>query len=344
MIVAAMGIAALFGIAAAVSQPQWPALEPIPSTMITPKRYGLRELAKQQLSPDFSYFVHDPAGAYMHRGAVSPCTTNDNRIMDDDGVPMIPWKGAVHYHPVMAAHCGHLAHAWTLAGNDGKDLVIVNANKLIYMQDERGAFQYPFAWRYYHYKEDFQPGWTSAMAQGQAMSLFSRAYRMTGDKKYLIAGKKALDYLLTPVSAGGVMTTMADIDTSLGNFIFFEEFPTKPANYTLNGYIFSLLGLYDWSQFDAAKDYGQAEARKYFARGIDTLKRILPYYDIGGITAYDLGFLTFKQPTKVKGGYHMLHTFQLHVLYELTKEPIFKRYEEKWLGYAREASAQRPAG
>lgn len=128
------------------------------------------------------------------------------------------------------------------------------------------------------------------------------------------------------------MTTMADLDPSLDGYVFFEEYVSTPSNYVLNGYMFALFGLYDWSKVEAG-DHGQDRAADYFERGIETLTHVLPYYDIGGISSYDLGYITFKAKPKAKHGYHQLHTRQLHVLYNLTGEPKLREYELKWVAY-----------
>lgn len=158
--------------------------------------------------------------------------------------------------------------------------------------------------------------------------MLARAYRATNDTKYLVAGRKALDATLLPVT-GGVLTSMFALDRSLRNYIFFDE--TSP-EYILNGHMFVLLGLYDWSKVAAKADYGQDIASDYFERGIDTLTHVLPYYDLGGISSYDLGFIHGK-PMKVSAAYHLRHIRQLHTLYDMTRQPLLKQFETKWTGY-----------
>lgn len=237
-----------------------------------------------------------------------------------------------YYHPVLLARCGLNAFLWSQRGGDDGEISRSYADQIISMQDERGAIPYPFSWSN-HLTGVLKPGWTSGMAQGMAISLFARIYHQTKDEKYLKAGEQALSYLLTPVTDGGVMTTMADLDPSLSGYIFFEEYVTQPANYVLNGYIFALLGLYDWS-FVEAKGHGQDLAKSAFDRGMDTLLHILPYYDIGGITAVDLGYITHPDlPPRSRQKYHILHARQLNLMYQLTGIATIKDYEQKWISY-----------
>lgn len=86
---------------------------------------------------------------------------------------------------------------------------------------------------------ELSAGWYSAMAQGQAMSLLCRAYSRTGKEEYLEAAKKAAIILSTPSSHGGVKAKFA------GKFDWYEEYPTQPPSFVLNGFIYALIGLYD---------------------------------------------------------------------------------------------------
>lgn len=282
---------------------------------------------------EFKYKEHQANGKYM-LDSQGICQSTEARPLDEKGITMLKYRGGVYYHPVNTAQCGLSAYNVYLDSNEHADEVIKNADKLIEMQDKDGALRYPFAWTYYLYGKDFPVGWTSAMAQAQAMSLFSRAYLISENDKYLFAGKKALDYLLTTTDKGGVMTTLKDLDPTLDEYIFFEEYVSDPANYTLNGYIYVLFGLHDWANLENIDDfYGSKKAEENFKKGIDTLKKILDYYDMETATAYDLGYMTFEKPSKVPPNYHFLHVMQLDALYQLTKEKLFKETRDKWLSY-----------
>lgn len=313
----ALGIAVLFGVAAFTPKPNWPAVS-IPKDMDAGRAKGVKALAAMPVGPTMQYYQHEADGLYLHRGPFVPCKPGQDEMR---GVP----------HPSRVAHCGLRAYGVMLQTKGTADEVRHYADRLISLQDETGAFRIGFAWEHY-LNGTSRAGWASALTQGRGMSLLARAYHATGDEKYLQAGEKALDFMLTPVDQGGVMTTMAAIDPSLKDFIFLEEYATTPASYTLNGYIFALIGLYDWSKVEAG-DNGQGRAGGYFKRGIATLTNILPYYDLGGVTSYDLGYLTFNKPSKVSAAYHILHVQQLHTLYKITREPKLKEFEDKWTAY-----------
>ncbi|MGB3391034.1 MAG: D-glucuronyl C5-epimerase family protein [Pseudaminobacter sp.] len=332
MLVAALGIAALFSIAfLAKSTEHWP---------IFSKPTDLTDLVTKQTSGWIKnpgtvakYRKHDPVGPYLQPSDPSPCRTNERRPVDEDGTPWFVDKVGQHRHPLSAAQCGLSAYNWMIAGGDGAEIVQANADLLISLQDESGAFRYPFAWKHHLLDDAWQPGWASAMAQGEGLSLLVRAWHITKDEKYLVAGRKALDYLLTPVANGGVTTTLTDIDPSLHRYRFYEEYPTQPASYTLNGFMFTLFGLYDWSKA-APVEFGQQEAELAFSEGVKTLSRILPYYDLGNITAYDLGYITHPDARVLaRASYHVIHVRQLDLLFRLTGIKTFQKFSRVWEQY-----------
>ncbi|MFU0504180.1 D-glucuronyl C5-epimerase family protein [Pseudaminobacter sp. NGMCC 1.201702] len=273
---------------------------------------------------------HTATGDYLNSG-MDVCAASNYLKPDAEGIFLINvTKGVIKgedgwfYDPVLLAQCGLKAHGKWLRTNDQNylNVAIQNGRKLLELQNDVGAFPYSYRWWYYVTNQLLQAGWTSAMAQGQAMSLFVRLYDATKDEAFIAAGKKALAYMLTPTTSGGVMTTLADLDPSLKDYVFFEEIVTQPRdNYILNGYMFALLGLYDWSQVPAQIKADQAIAKNFFDRGIVTLERILPYYDMGGMTAYDLTHFTFNNARNLylSASYHSVHVYQLHALYTITE-------------------------
>lgn len=123
--------------------------------------------------------------------------------------------------------------------------------------------------------EDLKSGWYSAMSQGHAISLLARAFHHSGgNRKYLRAAVNALKPFSVTSSNGGVLAKF------MGTLPFYEEYPTTPSSFVLNGFIYSLLGLYDLKQI-SPKSRGGREAGMLFEQGMDTLKRVLTLYDTG---------------------------------------------------------------
>ena len=170
------------------------------------------------------------------------------------------------------------------------------------------------------------PGWRSAMGSGQAISLFCRVYSYTKQSKYLEAAVRALRLFNTPVSENGFVSTV------MGNLKMFEEYPSEPSLHVLNGFIFSLIGLYDLSRVEQDSKV----AKGLFDVGIKTLLRILPMYDNGRGTFYDLRHVVLPgvEPKRARWDYHAVHLGQLQLLKVITGESVIDQILTRWKGYA----------
>jgi hypothetical protein len=122
------------------------------------------------------------------------------------------------------------------------------------------------------------------------------------------------------VSEGGVQARFPD------GGIGFEEYPGREPNIVLNGFITSLVGLYDLGQTGKAH-----RASELFMEGVHSLERNIHRYDLDYWSAYDLtGYIA-------SANYHLYHIMQLWALYEMTGNETFKRYTSKWQGYQKGA-------
>lgn len=132
---------------------------------------------------------------------------------------------------------------------------------------------------------ELKQGWYSAMGQGHALSLLSRAYHHSnGNSKYLRAAINGLKPFHVPSRQGGVLAKF------LGKLDWYEEYPTTPASFVLNGFIYSLLGLYDLNA-TAPQSVGR-DAGKLYDQGMLSLKKMLVLFDTGSGSIYDLRHFT----------------------------------------------------
>merc|ERR1712226_1084295 len=87
--------------------------------------------------------------------------------------------------------------------------------------DDAGGYPMPVTRKIEGY-DNLEPGWYSAMSQGQAMSVLARAYHLSKDASYF---KTLLD-LMQPFKAksedGRVKNYIFD------NFVWYEEYPMLP--------------------------------------------------------------------------------------------------------------------
>jgi len=153
----------------------------------------------------------------------------------------------------------------------------------------------------------------SSMAQGEGISMLVRAHLVTEEEKYLKAARKATEFMLKPVAEGGTTDYR-------GEDVYLYEYTFRPL--VLNGWIFSLWGLYDYY-----KHTGDERTGAVLAATLETLKKKLPEFDTGYWSMYEDG-KRICSPF-----YHDLHIAQLRVMYALFGDAIYNEYAEKWDGY-----------
>lgn len=291
----------------------------------------LAEYRTRGAKPSLAAQSYASGGPYL--GYSTTRYSTGGRIkLDSDGYPMINYNGAFYYNPVTISQ---YALAEYSRGTGPSNRFIPAANKLLTLQDSKGGFLYPFEFANYINGEMYEPGWTSGMAQGQALSVLARAFHLTKEPKYLAAGSAALEFMVLDRELGGTGTTLADLNPSLDRYPFIMQYPQTPAVYTLNGYMFSLLGLHDWAALTKS-----SKSKALFEKHVKTLLKILPYFDIGGFTAYDLGFIVHP---KMKDGsarlphvsatYHLMHIDLLWALHSATSEEAIAETAKRWTSY-----------
>ena len=170
------------------------------------------------------------------------------------------------------------------------------------------------------------------MAQGHAISLMCRMYSVAGDEKYLIAATKSLNIFNMNVNAGGVR---AYLFNNLNN-TWYEEYPTEPTGlFVLNGFIYSLIGLYDFvfggcsnsnSSLSSIINHSNHKlAYQLYSNGLRSLTRNINLFDTGIRSLYDLKHLqgdTNVNPNVARWDYHSVHVSQLFYLVEMIRKSI----------------------
>lgn len=150
----------------------------------------------------------------------------------------------------------------------------------------------------------------SSMAQGEGISLLTRAYKITGNSNYLNAAYKAFQFMLKSRTDGGVA------DRS-DNDLYLYEFTYMPL--VLNGWIFSAWGLLDF--YKATSD---EEALKTWETSVASIAKSLPSFDCGYWSKYN------SAERLASPFYHRLHIAQLNVMYILTGMAVFSDYAKRW--------------
>ena len=202
---------------------------------------------------------------------------------------------------------------WLAASRQAADYLI---ERQVQGGDMDGAWQHDHLYHTYN----CDPPWASAMAQGQAASLLVRIGAETGDQRYAQAAARALRPFDRDSRERGVRTTLAGGP-------FFEEYPTSPPSYVLNGAVYALWGLYD---VGVALD--DAEARALFAQGLDVLADNIHRWDLGYWSRYDL--YPHRRVNVASAAYHELHVNQLQAMQLISPRQALSDAAARFSAYA----------
>lgn len=126
--------------------------------------------------------------------------------------------------------------------------------------------------------------------------------------------------LFTPVKEGGAYREFAGLP-------FYEEYPTKKPSMVLNGFIYTLFGLYDLGSC-SCKD--SVVASKMFEAGYNTLVKLLPLYDGGFCSRYSLSHITVFPNYNSNPLYHPIHVNQLIAINSIRRSPVLEYYIKEW--------------
>jgi hypothetical protein len=257
------------------------------------------------------YSIEDIQGYYNDlTGKVSK-----KALLDDDGIPMNKIvSGEVVYFPITIFQYALGLWDYYLLTNkeDYKNSFIKLSNWIVNAQRNDGSWDCFSVIGHSKYT-------VSAMGQGEAISVLVRIYKMTMDSVYLEAARKAVKFMICEVKEGGTLIIE-------GKKYIFEEYPNwkEKRVSVLNGWIFSLFGLYDYLKID-----DNNHIRDIFNKSVLTLAHSLRYYDTGYWTYYDrIGRIASP-------AYHELHISLLQALYEISGIETFKVYSDKWTCYKR---------
>jgi hypothetical protein len=249
--------------------------------------------------------------------------------VDENGIPVSDYSRKVlirgvtgrHYNPLTVAHWVLGAYDDYLATGDvrHRDLFLKRADWLV--ENQHTIKDGAILWYHTAGWGKSRTPWSSAMAQGFALSGLCRAYQATGDLKYLETARRAVVGLALPISEGGQAAT-----DEAGN-LFFEEWAFHPAIHILNGHIFALFGLHDY--YRVTRD---ERACELFEAGVAAVRNRLPDYDAGFWSRYSLDRkkVLLNHWTLAAPIYQQVHIDLLRFLYKITGDKVFARYANRW--------------
>lgn len=266
-----------------------------------------------------------PAGVYLNYLTRGNIAGGSNVRLDQAGTIQVRRGSGYVYNPVTISQYGLQQFSYYIDRGDKAALhrAVLQANWLVANQDTaNGKWYYEYAFGVGGMNETLPSGWSSAMAQGQAMSLLSRISATYPTKGlYRHAAFRAKWPMRRSVQEGGLVGYFHDHP-------YFEEYPTNTPSFALNGFQFTLIGLADQARL------GDAEAWQMFNDGFDTMAYALPFHDALTTSAYHLGHLT-KAPRKIHHAdhYHRIHVLLLGALNSLRPNETVEFYRQLWETY-----------
>lgn len=272
---------------------------------------------------DYDININQVKDYYLDFSTKADYTTK----FDRNGVMMLDYKGklGVRYNPCAIAQYGLGLLSCYLSAKKKLflDNAITQAKWLVenLKIDKNGIGRWVYDKKFTTNSEgNLFPDFVSSIAQGQGISFLLRIYIITKERCFAETAKAAFKLFFIDVHQHGVQNR-----DEQGN-IYLEEWPTDRVSCILDGFMYAIFGVYDYW-----KIMEEAEAENLFWQCIQTLKIILPAFDLGYWSRMDMYIQKRKLPASAF--YHNVHIHQLKALYLLTKEELFLEYSQRWKKY-----------
>lgn len=240
---------------------------------------------------------------------------------DLNGIPLfnpksLNLKGKESYHPIVIVQYGLANYNLWLDNKENigyKESFIKSAEWLLnnysyHQENDIAIYFYDFDLK----NPPIKAPWFSGMAQGQILSLFSRAFSVTKNEKYLNIGRKISNSFNATIDMNGCCSY-------LNGHLFIQEIAARPELFILNGAIYAVIGLCEF------KEVGDVE-NENLDEIIKGLEGLLPKFDIGFWTKYSLG-MRFNLSDVY---YQKVHADQLLYLGESLENEVFLYYGKKF--------------
>ena len=245
---------------------------------------------------------------------------------DLSGIPQLDYHGHIglQYNPIAIAQYGlgnyNLYRRTADPARRKKFLLIADwlCDHLEPNAHGLAVWHHHFNWEY---RDTLKAPWYSALAQGQGISVLVRAWKESGEARYLEAAQRAMESFRKSVTEGGVAFT-----DDVGD-LWFEEYIVSPPTHILNGFIWATWGVYDY--FLATKE---KFAQDLFARAVQTMLHNLDHFDLGFWSLYEQSGT--RLPMVASNFYHRLHIVQLRIMHRLsgalTENDKFAEVADRW--------------
>jgi len=255
---------------------------------------------------DFSYWYR--VGHYKH--------------FDGQGIPQEKYRkfGKQYNWSKIASYALYYFNEYTFSGKEKyRHFFLDIANFLqvkAIFKDEMALWLYAFPWH------GLRANWPSAIAQGEIISIFVRAFLLTNDESYLDLAYGAYEVLKTDIRNGGVLNHYQN-----DNGVVLEEFPESGINelsHILNGFVFGIIGVYDL--FYVAQD---RRISLFFEKCVKSLWNHIEKYVVENYK-WSLYAYPYENENYVTPVYQSLHISLIQSLYHITGHKKFETIVGMW--------------
>lgn len=249
--------------------------------------------------------------------------------VDDDGVRLFERLGQRYYHPVAIAQyaLAKLDQANIKEDDEALKAAVVNAEALLEggeSVDDGLYFPYPFDFPLGGLKKHtLEAPWWSAMAQGEALSLFVRLYEATGEARW----REAADQAFATLDDTGPRDEPWSVYVDRRRYLWFEEYAgnLKPL-IVLNGHMFAMFGVWDYHHLT-----GSPKAAELFDASATTMREYLPLFRSEGEASYYCIRLPLCSREQWKSEkYHGIVERQMRFIADMSDDRWFSREADRF--------------
>lgn len=238
--------------------------------------------------------------------------------MDSEGIPRAWYRQTgTRYWPAYVAWYGLVNLGHYLRRNDRSCLQIflkqIDWLKTHAVVRSDGAVVWQMNFDYFVGELRLVAPWVSAHAQGFAMSALVRGWRITKNPRLLelLAGSARIFRLGVPENG---------IRINVRGHVLYTEVPGAQGPGILDGFMISLLGLYD-----VLVETGDAEVKELFEDGVEGLRNMLAYWNYRDKWSWYDNRAYLCPPA-----YHCCHHLLLRVFARITGDQVFAHYSALW--------------
>jgi hypothetical protein len=201
--------------------------------------------------------------------------TSEPLLSSGERVSFPPSKLVWEYYPGQGIEIQWLAtfgegNGYYLSGHENANLRQLVSEVIPLASARAGGI----AWEYLFNFDGGAPPWTSGLSQGTGLEVLARAYARFKEPAYLTAAQQALGVFETAPPQGVRVRTAAGAT--------YAEYTYAPSDRILNGFIQSLVGLYEYTSI--TKD---PLGLQLFEAGDAEARAEVPHYDTGFWSLYD---------------------------------------------------------